>query len=98
VEGVAIKLLPDELPARDYTVRLTFAEPDDLKPGDRQFDVIVQGRRVLNHFDIVKEAGRPNKTVVKEVHGVSVSGELRVSFRPAGSHPAILCGIEVVEE
>jgi hypothetical protein len=98
VEGVAIKLLPEEVPDRYYTVRLHFAEPDEVKGGERVFDVIVQGRRVLDHFDIVKAAGGPHKAVVKEIRGVRVNDELRLSFRPSGKRPAVLCGIEVVEE
>jgi hypothetical protein len=98
VEAVSIKLLPAEMEDRDYTVRLHFAEPDDLKPGDRVFDVTVQGRRVLDDFDIVRETGGPRKAVVKEVHGVRVNDELRLSFRPTGTRPAILCGVEVVAE
>jgi outer membrane protein assembly factor BamB len=98
VEGVAIKVLPGESAARYYTVRLFFAEPDDVKRGERVFGVTVQGRRVLDDLDIVKEAGRPLKAVVKEVRGVRVNNELRLSFRPTGKLPAVLCGVEVIEE
>src|SRR5262249_58219639 len=43
VESVTIKLLPEEMPARSYPVRLHFAEPDDLKIGDRGLDVTSTG-------------------------------------------------------
>ena len=98
VEGVAITLLPEGTAARNYTVRFHFAEPDDLKPGERVFDVTVQGRRVLDDLDIVKEAGRPRTAVVRELHGVRVNGELRISFQSSTKRPAVLCGIEVVED
>jgi hypothetical protein len=98
VESVAINFLPAELDERDYNVRLHFAEPEDLKPGDRVFDVRVQGRRVLDDFDVVREAGGPHRAVVKEVRGVRVNDELRLSFHPTGKRPAILCGVEVVAE
>lgn len=98
VESVAIKLLPPEATGRDYTVRLYFAEPDDLKPGDRVFDVTVQGRRLLYDFDIVKAAGRSRHGVVQEFRGVRVDHELRLTFRPSGSRSAVLCGVEVVAE
>ena len=75
-----------------------FAEPDDLKAGDRVFDVTVQGRRALDGFDIVREAGRAGKSVVKEVRGVRVDGELRLSFHVHGKRGAVLCGLEVAEE
>ena len=98
LESVSIKLLPAEMDDRNYTVRLHFAEPEDLKPGDRVFDVMVQGRRALDAFDIVKEAGGPHRAVVKEVRGVRVNDELRLSFHATGKRPAILCGVEVVGE
>ena len=98
VEGVAITLLPEGTAARNYTVRFHFAEPDDLKPGERVFDVTVQGRRVLDDLDIVKEAGRPRTAVVRELHGVRVNGELRISFQSSTKRPAVLCGIEVIED
>jgi outer membrane protein assembly factor BamB len=98
VESLAVSLLPDSLPDRQYTVRLYVAEPDDLKPGDRVFDVTLQGRKVLDDFDILKEAGRPRKMVVKEFRHVLVDDELRISLRPATKHGAVLCGVEVVQE
>ena len=53
---------------------------------------------MLDDFDIVKEAGRPHKAVVKEFRGVRVNDELRLSFHANGKRPAILCGLEVVAE
>jgi Malectin domain len=98
VESVSIKLLPDHSDERTYTVRLHFAEPEDLKTGERVFDVMVQGRRALDDFDIAKEAGGAHKSVVKEVRGVRVADDLRLSFRPSSKRPAVLCGVEVVAE
>jgi outer membrane protein assembly factor BamB len=98
VESVAIKLLPVEIDSRHYTIRLHFAEPDDLNVGDRVFSVTVQGRRALDNFDIVKEAGGAHKTIVKEFRDVRVNDELRLSFRSSTKRPAILCGVEIVAE
>ncbi|HJZ90921.1 MAG TPA: PQQ-binding-like beta-propeller repeat protein [Gemmataceae bacterium] len=98
VEGMAIKLRPDGADDRAYTVRLHFAEPEDLKPGDRVFDVTIQSRKLLDDFDVVKDAGAPHVAVVKEFRGVRVEDELRISFHPEGKRGAILCGVEVVEE
>jgi outer membrane protein assembly factor BamB len=98
VESVAISLLPQELPDRYYTVRLHFAEPDDLKAGDRVFDVRLQGRRVLDQFDIVKEAGGPRKVLVKEFRHVLVDDELRLTFHAESKRGALVCGVEVVRE
>ena len=98
VESVAILLQPPQGADRDYTVRLHFAEPEDLKPGERVFGVTVQGRRMLDDFDVVKEAGRPHKGIVKEFRGVRVDDELRLSFHPTAKRPAVLCGVEIVAE
>ncbi len=98
VESLVVKLLPTASRERLYTIRLQFAEPDDVRPGGRVFDVTIQGRKVLDDFDIVKEAGRPRKALVKTFHGIRVDDELRLSFRARGARGAVLCGIEVVAE
>ena len=46
-------------PKPTYTVRLYFAEPDELKPGERVFDVLLGGRKVLENFDVAAAAGGP---------------------------------------
>ncbi|MFO0845286.1 MAG: PQQ-binding-like beta-propeller repeat protein [Gemmataceae bacterium] len=41
---------------RRYTVRLYFLEPDAVAPGDRVFDVAVQGKTVLPRLDVAEQA------------------------------------------
>ncbi len=87
--------------ARLYTVALYFIEPDAVKPGDRVFDVALQGQQVLKNFDIVREAGRSNQMVVKEFKEVAVRGDLAVALRPSASaktSTTVLCGIAVTNE
>jgi hypothetical protein len=55
---------------RRCTVRLHFAEPEGKGPGERVFDVSIQGQPVLSAFDIAKEAGGPDRVLGKEVKGV----------------------------
>jgi len=86
---------------RLYTVALYFIEPDEVKPGERVFDVALQGQQVLKNFDIVREAGRSNQMVVKEFTGVAVRGDLTVTLRPSASaktNAAVVCGIGVAAE
>jgi outer membrane protein assembly factor BamB len=86
---------------RTFTVRLYFAEPDDLKVGQRVFGVALQGKEVLHDFDVVREAGGTLRTLVKEFKGVRAGRELTVAFTPASwaEVPAsLLCGLEVAEE
>ena len=92
--------LPIPLEAALYTVRLYFAEPDDLRPGERQFDVQLQGRTVLTRLDVVAEAGGRLRGIIKEFSGVEVSDQLAISFitPPGQMFGAILCGVEMIHE
>ncbi len=82
-----------------YTVRLHFAEPDAIKPGQRRFSVSLQGRPVLENLDITSRAGGRRRTLVHEVAGVEIVGRLRLQLVPiAGSLPPVLSGIEVLAE
>ncbi len=65
-----------------YTVRLFFAAPAEDRPGQRVLDVKLQGKTVLSHFDIVREAGAPQKAVVKESKGIPVTDNLVVELVP----------------
>ena len=80
-----------------YTVRLVFAEPEDLKPGERRFSVSLNGRTVLPNLDLVAEAG-VGKTVVREFRDIAVTDDLVIELRPLGARPTILCGIEAVAQ
>lgn len=88
------------LPAAPYTVRLFFAEPLDLRAGERAFDVDLQDKPVLKDFDIAAAAGGVRKGVVKEFRQVVVKGELEIKMKrsKASTHGPILCGVEVVLE
>ncbi len=98
LRSVAVTLAQDNKP-RTYTVRLTFVEPDRLPPGQRVFDVGLQGRTLLHDFDISREAGGPGRGVVKEFKGVTVVKDLLVTLTATGGkHGPVLCGIEAVEQ
>ncbi len=99
VEAIHVALGGDK--SRTYTVRLHFLEPDRLQAGQRIFSVALQGKEVLKDFDIAKEAGGPNRPVVREFRGVSATSGLTVTFRPSSFAPngaAVLCGLEVHAE
>jgi len=80
-----------------WTVRLHFAEPEDLKPGQRVFSVGLQGKEVLKGFDVVKAAGGPRRATVREFKGIKVEDKLIVTFKATAGEP-IVCGIEVMSE
>jgi outer membrane protein assembly factor BamB len=90
----------DAAPAR-YTVRLHFAEPDEIAVGQRVFQVSLQGEPVLRDFDIVQQASGPRRALVKEFRGIRVTGELTIGLRsaaPACPRPPILCALEALRE
>lgn len=93
-----------------YTVRLGFIElMEEIQPGERVFDIKLQGRTVAEHFDILREAGGPNRAIVKEFKGVEVSGDLTLELKPVREitskdaaklkrEAPILCSIELIRE
>jgi outer membrane protein assembly factor BamB len=86
--------------SRPYTVRLYFAETAGCTIGQRLFNVSLQGRQVMENFDIVKEAGGTDRLVVKEFRGIHVKDDLRVTLTPAAAGQAgpLLCGVEIIAE
>ncbi|HUT35369.1 MAG TPA: PQQ-binding-like beta-propeller repeat protein [Planctomycetota bacterium] len=89
--------------AARYTVRLAFAELDNVKPGTRVFDVKLQDKLVLAGLDVVKEAGGPNRALVKEFQGIEVKDKLKIEFVPKAKKPTkdelpVLQGIEILRE
>jgi len=98
LSSVTITVAKPSAARRQVTVRLYFAEPDNAKPGDRVFDVTIQGKQVLKGFDIVRAAGGPHRTVVKTFSGISAAATLTVGLNSAKSDsglPPVLCGVEV---
>lgn len=71
-----------------------FAELDDLKPGQRVFDVHVQGRPVLEGFDTVRQAGGPQRAISHDFR-VTAERELSIHFIPRVGEPRI-SGLELL--
>ncbi len=82
-----------------YSVRLHFAEPDRVGRGERVFQVRLQGETVLEHFDIVRQAGGPKRAVVVEFRGVQPGKEddITVEFRrvEGSQQEPLICGLDV---
>ena len=92
-----ILMVPPQRGQRNYTLRLYFAEPNNSQPGDRVFDVALGQRKLLSNFDVAKEAGGPNRVVVKEFKKVVAVDALRLSFEASKGKP-LLSGLEVITE
>lgn len=90
---------------RRYTVKLYFSEPffTQARPesgiGSRVFDVYCDGTTLLKGFDIVKEAGGGNRSLVRAFHGIPASpqGKIDLNFVPVVNY-ALINAVEVIEE
>lgn len=98
--SLKVKLGTSNKQPRTYTVWLHFAEPDDVQPGERVFNVSLQGKPALVSLDVVKEAGGRNRGLVKQLSGVQIGDELVIELKPTSSklRAAILCGVEIQSE
>jgi len=84
----------EETAGKRYTVRMHFAEPDNISCGGRVFDIAVEDKTVVEDFDIFKEAGGRNIGIVREFGGVQVRDTLTISLRPkAEDVETVICGI-----
>lgn len=89
-------LLKTDHPPRPHTVKLHFSEPESRQPGERVFDVMLQGRTVLKNFDVSKLGG----SSVQVFKAVVIGKELYLSLKAAAGSkaPPILSGIEFAVE
>jgi hypothetical protein len=87
------------VPNGKYTVKLHFAETFDevKKSGDRLFGLDVNGEKVKD-FDIFKEAGGPNKALVKTFRVDVKSGKVEIDFTKSDSKEPEINGIEIIPE
>ena len=85
--------------AGTWRIRLHFADPEaGAKPGDREMDVTLQGKKELQNLDIVKEAGAPQCALVKEFEIGSIGGKIVIGLTARGSLPTILSGVELLKK
>jgi len=86
----------DDRPRR---LSLHFCEPDeDCGPGERRFDVTLQGEKVLADFDVAKAAGGARRGVVKTFVAAPAKGEIVIELMAHGGKPTIVSGLEVLTQ
>jgi Malectin domain/Abnormal spindle-like microcephaly-assoc'd, ASPM-SPD-2-Hydin len=74
------------VPNGNYNVLLKFAEIYFTSPGERIFNVAINGTQVLTNFDIVAAAGAP-LTAIDETFPVAVTnGTITVQFIPGSAN------------
>jgi len=98
--GEAKYLFPMKPPApgHTYTVRLHFAETKFDQPGQRKFNVLLNGNPILKDFDVLAKAGGPNRAVVKEFAGIvpNEEGNIVIELKKGSADNPKLNGIEIL--
>lgn len=85
-----------DVPDGDYEVELDFAEPEDLEPGERVFQVAINGKSVLSRVDLAAQPGFRTAKPVVLTTSVSGGEGLVVSFTAVKGKP-VLNGIRVTK-
>jgi len=85
-----------------YRVRLALADPDNDRPGQRVFDVKLQGKLVAKDFDIVATAGGRHRGTIAEF-SAAVDDDLVIELLPKTEQPQphqlpILQAVETVRQ
>jgi len=98
-----VPLLGKDDPPALYRVRLAMADPENDQPGQRVFDIKLQGKTVQENFDIAGETGGRNRALLKQFDGVEVRDRLTIELAPrtTGSAPQqrpILQGLEITRQ
>jgi outer membrane protein assembly factor BamB len=86
-----------DTPQTSYKVNLYFSELEEMKEGERVFNVSLQGNKVLENFDIISLTGKMNKELVKTFTGIQAGKTLIIDMEPVKGN-TILSGIELTEE
>jgi len=98
IRSIEITLSKEKIvPDATYKIRLYFSELENIKSGERVFDVIIQGRKVLENFDIISEAGEKDKEIVKSFTGIKAGNTLKIDMVPLKGN-TFLSGIELIQE
>lgn len=95
VEGASAVTISGLKPGQ-FTVRLHFAEPD-VSLTTRKFSVTYAEQAAIASLDIRESAGGAMRSVVRELRGVNVDTDLRISLA-AIEGKTLLCGVELIRD
>jgi hypothetical protein len=99
-----VPLLSKSDDSAKYTVKLYFVDFDNDQAGKRIFDIKLQGKGVLDNFDIVRQAGGHGKALVQQFQGIVVKDNLVIELMAQNKNLSsknslpVLCGVEVLRE
>jgi hypothetical protein len=82
------------VPNGSYGVNLKFAEIYYTQPGQRAFNVTINGKPALSKFDIVAQAGAGNAAVDRLFTVATTSGQIVIQFTSVTGDPQVN-GIEI---
>lgn len=80
---------------QECRVKLFFSDLGPGEEGDRVFDVALQGKPVLQKFDIRKAADSNSHGVVRSFDSLAINDTIEVTFKALAGRPS-LAGIEIV--
>jgi hypothetical protein len=78
-----------------YTVTLKFAEISRTGPGQRQFNVAINGNSVLSNFDVFAQAGGANIALDKSFPVTVTGGQISIQFTTGASDLPLVNAIDV---
>lgn len=88
---------PGLTPGASYTLRLHFDEYTYNGAGLREFNIAINGTRVLSNFDIYAAAGGKYKAVVEQFSATAnASGNVVVSFSKGAVASPIVQGLQLI--
>ena len=101
VEGMSECTMPisEDPKGKKYKVRLGFSALPGDKKGERVFDVFLNGKVVLKDFDIIKETGKADRAVWKDVD-VTLGHELvlQLGGKDGSKRPPLINAIQVLRQ
>jgi thermitase len=79
----------------NYTVILKFAELYMIGPGQRQFNVALNGTQVLTNFDIFAQAGGEFLAIDRSFPVTVTNGQIQIQFTNGAANNPLVNGIEI---
>ena len=83
------------VPSGSYNITLKFAEIYWSSPGQRVFNVAINGTQVLQNFDIVAAAGAPFTAIDKTFETTASSGTITIQFTTGSANQPKISAIEI---
>jgi outer membrane protein assembly factor BamB len=88
---------------RPYTVKLCFAELMDVQPGERVFDIRIQGRTVAEGVDIAKRAGGIHRAHIETFPGIVADKVMDIELVPRNAQGderalPLISGLEIAAD